>query len=98
MDVISILSLPFHQRTMNLPFTNEIDHLMHTYSSLSSKLLSSCYIPGIVFSDRDRTVSQTDEGAGHPCVYCLNTRDSEQTSKYMNKMTTEASVPGVEKS
>ena len=64
-----VLSLPFHQRNRNMPFTNEVDHLMHTPSSIhlaSYDLLSSCYTPGTVFSARDRVVSQTDGRADPP--------------------------------
>lgn len=49
-----------------MPFTNEIDGLMHTASSTrlaNHDLLSSCYIPDMVLSARDRAVSQTDGGA-----------------------------------
>ena len=49
-----------------MPFTNNVDFLMHSHSSLDYYLLSSCHIPGTVFSDTDRIVSQTDGGAGPP--------------------------------
>lgn len=50
-----------------MPCTSEIDYPMHTPSSIhlaSYGLLSSCYLPGTVFSARDRVVGQTDGGAG----------------------------------
>lgn len=46
-------------------------------------------MPATAFSAGDRAVSQTDEGAG-PRVHYLNSGDRQQTSKFMNKMTTES--------
>ena len=50
-----------------MPFASDADCLLHSHSSLDHQLLSSCHIPGTVFSDRDRqflSVSQTDAGVG----------------------------------
>ena len=74
-----------------MPFASDADCLLHSHSSLDHQLLSSCHIPGTVFSDRDRqflSVSQTDAGVGRgvadpPRVYCLNNRDRQHTSKYV---------------
>lgn len=91
--VVLILSLPFHQRTMNVPFTSDADCLMHSHSSLDYHLLSSCHMPGTVFSDRNRQfLSGVGVGAvaDPPWVYCLSSRDRQHTSKYVNKMTTES--------